>query len=184
MSKSRKNREREKQQPPQQPPQKPRRLWTAAKTLFAATLAFCTLLGIAVLWPRITIEPYGAFDPSSPSPLQFKISNIGFVPLTDIAPRLGICRLAWQGRPALLGPCDPPRYLVPAGWQHAQMGMDEWYLISLDDAFKTPQPTAFESGDISIYVEYHPWFLPWTRHKESGFFTKKQNDGKLYWFPK
>jgi hypothetical protein len=81
MSKSQKHRKQEKQQQPKLLPQNPKRVLSLASKLFAGFLAFCTLLGVIVLWPRVTIEAEGQVDPLNPYPISFKITNTDSKPV-------------------------------------------------------------------------------------------------------
>src|ERR1700716_1025305 len=135
MSKSRKQGEREKRRPPTALPKKPRRMFLIIGKLFAAVLVFCSLLALLVFWPRVVVESDSPFDPASPHPIAFKITNTGFVALRDIQPALGICAL-WFGEPKNLPDrCAGSlgdRFAMPQ-WRANWLNRDETLKIRLDD---------------------------------------------------
>lgn len=156
MSKSQKHRKQEKQQQPKPLPQKPIRVLSLASKLFAGFLAFCTLLGVIVLWPRVTIEAEGQVDPLNPYPNSFKITNTGFVPLRDVQPFVGIC-VFLIGEPRTL----PERCMgslrsrfIMSQWRIRWLAMDEPTKVRFDDLFAVNAPAKFGAADISIYLDY------------------------------
>jgi hypothetical protein len=187
MSKSRKRREREKQEPPRPPPPKPKRAWTLASKLFAGILAFCTLLGVIALWPRVTIEAEGQVDPSKPYPISFKITNTGFVPLRDVQPFVGICRF-WIGEPknlpeACAGSLSSG-FIMPQ-WRIKWLARDEPTKIRLDDLLAIAGTAKFGAADISVGVKFYIWIIPWLYVPiEYRFQTRLERDGKLSWMPR
>lgn len=184
MSKSRKDREREKQKQPRQPQKESK---TVRSRLVGWFLAFCTALGIFVLWPRVTIEAEGQVDPSSPYPISFKITNPGFIALRDVQPFIGICRF-WIGEPKNLPEsCDGSlgtRFVDPH-WRIRWLAHDEPTKIRFDDMFGVTAPAKFGAADISVGAEFYIWYFPWLRVPiEYRFQTRLERDGKLSWIPR
>jgi hypothetical protein len=62
--------------------------------------------------------------------------------------------------------------------------MDEAQIVRLDDVFVLAKGQKFDGADISIAVEYQPWFVPWQLEKTFRFYTRKENDGKFSWVPR
>jgi hypothetical protein len=187
MPKSRKNREREKQRQPRPLPQKPKRAFSIASKLFAGLLAFCTFLGIIVLWPRVTVEPEGQIDPLSPSAISFKITNTGFVTLRAVRPFVGICTFV-IGKPT-----NPPERctgalrsrLMNPEWPIHWLARDETTKIRLDDIFPVNATSKFGGADISVGVNFYIGIIPWLDVPiEYRFQTRLEPDGKFSWIPR
>jgi hypothetical protein len=69
--------------------------------------------------------------------------------------------------------------LVPEAWTNHSLDMDDEYTISLFDALHM---YGDRQGSIQIVVRYHAWFLPWTFTRRFRFETRRQSNGKLYWY--
>jgi hypothetical protein len=142
--------------------------------------------GITFL-PRLTVEPGGQIDPSSPYPIPFKITNSGAIPLSDVQPMIGLCEIDY-GHP----PHDLPErcsshlgsLLVFKPWFTKKLAVDEAITIDLNDLIHVPFGAKFSAADISIDISFYPWFLrfwPFRADIERCFQTKLEPDGKLLW---
>jgi hypothetical protein len=63
-------------------------------------------------------------------------------------------------------------------WQARALKVNDRRDINLDSAFSVP-PAFIERANISVRVEYQPWFIPWTRSKNFPFRVLKQPEGGL-----
>jgi hypothetical protein len=160
----------------------PRSFW---KNVGAVIMTIVALSGISAiaLWPRVTVEPGGQIDPTQASPIYFTIANGGLIPLWNVKPRLGICEIQVGEPTDLVDRCEKGilSALVPTSWFASSLAMDEKQTLRLDDAIKIAAPMKFGGANISIGVEYQPWFIPIRRNKEFRFSTKLERDGKMSW---
>jgi hypothetical protein len=105
----------------------------------------------------------------------------------DLQPAMGLCRLKFGSNPWLFGEgCDERHagpigaYVQPSIWNWPTFRKDEEHTLSVQDLFNTPLPVS--DADISIQIIYRPWFLPWRRTAEVRWETRREPDGRLYWF--
>jgi len=146
--------------------------------LIAATIGIPS--GIVTLLPNVSIEPFGPFDPSASSPTLFNIVNSGPLPLLEIGPMVEVCELQYERGVRLHG-CGR---FAPKFWRKDYLAHGDSYTISLQDAFRTHQPSSFKTADIAIVVNFRVPFTWWDQYRQAGFFAKEEGDGKLYWFRK
>jgi hypothetical protein len=172
--------------PPKPPPKRDQQPFLRPRKIWSAILATCTLLGVAVLWPRVTVEPMQVeIDPLNPSPISFKISNTGFISLRNIQPFVGICDVVF-GKPAPFGEkCNGPleQYAEMKKWRANILARDETTEIRIDDLIREP-PGGLGGIDISVGIEFNPWIVPYRWRVEYRFQTRLENDGKLSWTPR
>jgi hypothetical protein len=147
----------------------------------AAVVGF--LSALVTFLPRLTVEPAGQIDPSSPYPISFTIANIGIVPLSEVQPALGVCDIIY-GEPKNL----PERcvkigtFLMFDPWAVKVLAADERYTIQLDEALNIK--AKFGAADIAIKIGYYPWKLtswPFRITREFRFQTRLGDEGKLSW---
>ncbi len=161
--------------------------WWTGPHKFAAWLigSVVALIGFAsavvTFLPRPTVD--GPSNPYEMSlPISFVIGNANIVPLENVQPMLGLCTLVFGStdRPQSGRGCGSAlgSRLVRPQWLAAYIGIDDKHTITIEDMFKGQ----ISYADISIILEYSPWFLPWRREKEFRFETRKLGDGKIYWF--
>ncbi|MGO8952084.1 MAG: hypothetical protein ACLP1W_19250 [Rhodomicrobium sp.] len=161
--------------------------WSTLKKISAALVATVGFVAAAVTFlPRVTVDPEGSLDPSSPYPISFRITNTGIIPLSDVQPILGICEFVVDIPKRMVDRCNGPLQskLVPfpaSIWHVNRLAMDEKYSIRLDDFLKIASSATFGGANISIIIEYRPWILPLHREKEFRFITRLESDGKLSW---
>ena len=163
----------------------PKREQRRLLTKFRAVILF--LLGVSGLsviglWPRLTVDPGGQIDPITLSPIQFTITNTGFLSLSNVRPMLGICQLGF-GRPLDSSfRCESPipSKLVPRAWFARTLARDERHTIRLDDLFNVNPSLPFTGADISIAFSLDLWFIP-RPTKEFRFVTRLERDGKFSW---
>jgi hypothetical protein len=144
--------------------------------------------GVIVFFPRILVESSGPYDASNPSPITFTISNVNIVPLREVQPMIGMCFLAIPAEEMSKRDCNgsPRIRMVQKSWRVRWLDADEKWQIALEEAISIGHTKQqIENADITIGVEYTPWWLPefWRDTKEFRFVTKKRSDGKIYWVP-
>jgi hypothetical protein len=158
----------------------PRQIWSGI-------LAFCTLVGVVALWPRVTIESPGTIDPSHPYPLTFKVTNTGFIPPWNVRPVIGLCTFV-PAPPAINLPdrCPGPlqTFLGLNDWTVSELERDEPMDVRLDDMFPLAPSQTFGAADISIKIVFRPWFFPKDTSIERRFQTRVEKDGTLSWVPR
>jgi hypothetical protein len=151
------------------------------RALAAAVLAGGTAAALMYL-PGVTVDPAGPLDPSNPYPISFTISDANVIPLHNVDVYLVICYAV--AAPAPSAPtCQPPYKTrkFKAGWRGHALPADQPFTIALDDFLRFAPPAKFGGADISIIVEYQPWFVPLRQEREFRFATELGTDGKLYW---
>jgi hypothetical protein len=160
--------------PPPPPPKKDHWQFVTPRRLWSAILAFCTLLGVIVLWPRITIDPdRSQIDPLHPFPVSFTIRNTGFIPLENLRIDLGLCTI-WTGPPMTLPDrCQKVRsYLYKPEWRARRLARDEPFQIRLDDLLNIVPPAELGAADISVRATFYPWIIPYNFQIEHRFQTR------------
>ena len=183
MPQSRKNKPRQKPPPPPKSPPKKGKWIVIYGKIFAGVLAFCTFLGIVVLWPRVTVEANNAGD--NPSVVSFIESNTGYIPLENVTDAMALCYLDF-GKLRISGNCAQlgAVRIVSPQWKKHRLNIDDKNSLDMREAFATyGGPTQVTAGDIAIIVTYQPWIVPITMEKKFHFATKASNDGRTYWAP-
>jgi hypothetical protein len=149
-----------------------------------------TLAGVLSLLPRVAIEPSGPYDPSNPSAITFTLANINIIPLRNVQALIGICHVSMVARPITLkggGECNGPQgsLLTNEKWRIRWLDVDERWQIALEEVITTGTAKQIEDANITIAVEYTPWWMPpfWRNKKQFRFVTTKRSDGKIYWVP-
>jgi hypothetical protein len=66
------------------------RLLTAGRMAWSAVTVASTLLGLYLLWPKFSIEPYASTDPRDPFSQIFSIRNESMYPLLRLSP---VCKV-------------------------------------------------------------------------------------------
>jgi hypothetical protein len=149
--------------------------------LAAAVLAGGTAAALMYL-PGVTVDPAGPLDPSNPYPISFAISDANVIPLDNVNVYLVICYAVAAPAPSS-PPCQLPYKTrkFKAGWRGRSLPADQPLTIALDDFLRFAPPAKLGGADISIIVEYQPWFVPLRQEKEFRFATALGTNGKLYW---
>jgi hypothetical protein len=153
--------------------------------LLGITTLLGFFIGLLVLVPRITVNPEGTLNPSNPYPISFGITNIGYIPLVNVQPMLGICTFVVGEPETMPDRCQGQlgSRLVPTKWFVRRLAIDEKSVIRLDDVFGL-NGNKFGGADISIVIRYQPWHIPIHQETEFRFVTRKENDGTLSWLPR
>ena len=152
--------------------------------LAAAVLAGGTAAAL-MYFPGVVVDPVGPVDPSNPYPIAFTISDANVIPLENVNVYLVICYAVAAPAPRA-PPCQPPfkTRKFKAGWRGHSLPADQPFTIVLDDFLRFAPPAKLAGADISIIVEYQPWFVPLRQEKEFRFATELGTNSKLYWEPR
>jgi hypothetical protein len=149
----------------------------AVATIFGAGIAALVLL------PRVVVDSSVPVDPSNPLSSSFTIINTGYIPLRDINISIGIGQIVTE--PAQIDPNFIPSFksrLIRPEWMHHRLYMDDRFTITIGDIFSLGPSIRLSGADIAIVVSYNPWFIPIKKEKILRYVTKKQTDGRLYWY--
>ena len=86
--------------------------------------------------------------------------------------------------------CNGPagvKLALPGKWQIRWLDVDEKYQIALEDLIHRYGNKQIEKANITIIVQYEPWWLPpfwpFRQTREFRFITRKLSDGRIYWTP-
>jgi hypothetical protein len=69
-------------------------------------------------------------------------------------------------------------------WMSGSLARDESQQIRIDDFFPIGPPAKLGGADISIVVDFNPWFVPITWRLEYRFQTRAEADGSMSWVPR
>jgi len=160
--------------------------WSSWKRLFAVIGGIATVLGLGSTimhyWPQISVEPTAAAEPSNPFSGYFKITNDQGYPLTNVGIEASL-RCAKLGRGDDTSPpkeCLPSMHNSKTVWTNHTLEPHEPYEITPGDLmFVTPGGLLY--AQISIFVSYRPWRIPWTMTNELRFQSRRLSDGKIEW---
>ena len=161
-----------------------------------AVVSISVIVGLAVaivaIWPRVSIDPGSASDPSDPFTATFAVSNKGNIPLYIASVDFVLCWMTTNANANIAGPnhknCNrpgPPGWDIPNEWKNHPLGIDDAWTIALSDKVHNPDPTRrfkMTSVDGIFVVSYGPKYLPPWWEKQFRFTTKQQPDGQLQWF--
>jgi len=164
--------------------QPPRHLFARGTRALGAllTTAIAIIGAAAVLWPKLTVELEGTGSATT-SDLAFRIRNTGFIPLIELSPMFGLCDFMPAGSPGPAQTCGNgplKTRLMPTPWHARRLEMDEAFTLRLDDALRFP-PQKLVHGDVSVIVQYQPWFIPIRMEKEFRFVTTADAAGIVTW---
>ncbi len=163
----------------------PKEHWWQLGKLWAGFLGFLALLGgaaaIAEFVPHISLEVSQPSNRSDPFSIVVTIHNAGIIALRDIRPAMGICLSSSTNEPppkqtVCSGPLNPP--LMSPRWHRNTLAVDESYSFALNDIYSSPFASYEE---VSIKVDYRPWFFPINESREFKLVTRRRGDGALEW---
>jgi hypothetical protein len=167
---------------------RPKRFRLTSGRLLGAILGTCTLIGAAaILYPRLTVEPTRMeIDRYHPSESSFQIRNIGYIPLHNVRPMIGLCALIYGVPKQQIPTCDGQLQtkLALTGWHTNILAIDEPQTIEIADLFNftgLSDQTKLYDADISIIVDFEPWFIPFTIEREFRFYTEIESMDKMIW---
>jgi hypothetical protein len=115
--------------------------------------------------------------------VAFTVTNTGFITLSDVNVSFGLGQMGFGG--VRLRQNVVPNFTSLQALSESRghsLSRDEAYTITLGDFVNGGEPEPLTGADIAIVVQYKPWILPWKCEEVRRFVTKKQTDGKLYWY--
>ena len=154
--------------------------------LWRGTIALSVIVGLAagalfLLPPRITVELLD--DPADPYYVSFLIKNAWVLPLRDVTPFMGLCRLQISDPPTTFnGNCKNPSAvrLMPPIWKPRDLAVGESFPAPIENTFKI-NIHSFVDGDIVVGATYRPWIWPWATEQAFRFVAQKMQDGHSRW---
>ena len=158
-----------------------------ALSITSIILAAATLVGAAIaaysLLPRVTVDSSVPVDPNNPLSASFTVINSSYYPLYNVRVMLGIGQIVTGSKK--LDPNFIPSFesrLTRPDWMQKRLAVDERYTITIGDMFRLGNGVSMSGADIAVVIMYRPWIIPIDREKVLRFVTKKQTDGRLYWY--
>jgi hypothetical protein len=164
------------------------RLAEPSRHLWKGIVALSVIVGLTagalfLLPPRITVELFA--DPADPYYVSFLIKNAWILPLRNVTPFMGLCRLQISNPPTVInGNCADPAAvrLIPPKWKPRDLAVDESFAAPIENTFKIDL-YAFAGGDIVLGASYKPWIWPWAIERAFRFVSQKMQDGHYRWVP-
>jgi hypothetical protein len=157
-------------------------LWSAA---LAAVLALGTLLGYLALIPRVTATVSDPLDQNDPFSSTITIQNSGYIPLRSVRVNLGINYITFMSRygtpKTIIGQERTGTEVSYANGPPRDLGMDERFTVSLNDAFSTNNQGLI-AAQITIIVQYRWPLIGVRREKRFPLTAKRMKDGSFRWF--
>jgi hypothetical protein len=151
------------------------RISRLSSPLWGAVLAFATLTGFWLFWPKISIDPYVSQDPHDPFAQQFVYQNNSVYALHDLTARCDINNVAnskflVSGFSLVGSPSSHLDTLEPDAKQNATCDLNA--MMTLDKPYSLLQ--------IGVVIDYR---LPlgFRRCKESLFSGKRTADSSYIW---
>jgi hypothetical protein len=143
---------------------------------------FALLLTALHFWPQLSIEPTAAAEPPNPLSGYFKITNEQVYSLTDVGIEVSP-RCARIGRGDYTAPmanCLPSMLDSKQLWRNHTLEPHEPYEITPGDLIAVT-PGALLYAQISFFVSFKPWRIPYHLTKELRFESRRRSDGKIEW---
>jgi len=157
-------------------------VWGWLKKLGPTGAALALVYTVLRFWPILSIEPTAAAEPSNPLSGYFKITNEQVYSLTDVGIEVSL-RCARIGRGDYTAPmsnCQPSMSTSKQLWKNHTLEPHEPYEITPGDLiFVTPNSLLY--AQISFFVSYRPWKIPYHLTKELRFESRRRADGKIEW---
>jgi hypothetical protein len=134
--------------------------------------------------PKVIVMQSDPVDASNAFSAAFTITNIGGLPLQDVTVGFVLGELM-IGRlyPKANTPPDFASAIVPSGWSEHTLSPNERYSITPADLWSLAPGSNVEYADIAFVVFYHSWFDPRVHKALFRFQTKRQSNGRIYWYP-
>ncbi len=122
-------------------------LLTVGRLVWSAIIAASTLLGLWLLWPKFSIEPYASTDPHDPFSQFFSIRNESIYPLLRVSPECKVEQARsrngiWVHGPSFMSSVDQISNLDPQSSTSFRCEMffmkfssaDEWSELEIDES--------------------------------------------------
>ena len=133
-------------------------------------------------WPELSIEPTAAAEPSNPISGYFKITNEQVYSLTDVGIEVSLrcARIGRGDNTAPMDKCLPSMRTSKQLWSNHTLEPHEPYEITPGDLISVT-PGGLLYAQISFFVSYRPWRIPYHLSKELRFESRRRADGKIEW---
>jgi hypothetical protein len=144
------------------------------------------LAALATLLPRLTPIISDPADPDNPLSISVTVTNTGYIPLSLVTASVATCYLCTKGSPCEV-PEFPPRLTQCTKFRRAQWGahymaIDDRFTFPLNDVLDTADPKGLSYANIAIVLDYEIPLISWKREKAFPLATRKQRNGRLYWY--
>lgn len=158
--------------------------WKFAWEVFAGFALILGLPGTLEFYvPAVTVTQSDPADPSNAFSAAFTINSISKLPLQNVTVGFALGELM-IGRiyPKANTPPDFASLIVLSEWADHNLSANERYSITPADLWSLAPGSSVEYADIGFVVFYRSWFGQ-RRHKALfRFQTKRQSNGRLYWY--
>jgi hypothetical protein len=151
--------------------------------LFGSILAIATLLGYAILIPRVTAVVSDPPDENDPFSSSITITNTGYIPLHSVTANFSVGTikfLAPQGPLTVVGD-EAKQVFSVSKWPPHDLGLDDRFTVSLNDPF-IGNRRALISAQIAVIVKYEWPLVHIHAEKRFPIFAKKASNGNFYWY--
>lgn len=164
------------------PTPEPPREW-AWKRWASAFTALVGVLGVLHYLPSITVKATADADPANPLSAVFELTNEQVYDLNDLGIEVSLrCGRIGHGTNTDSMDCKRPSMRSDnQRWSQHDLGAHRSYEFTPGDRlFITPGAMLY--AQISIYVSFKPWLMPfWWPEQEYRFETRVRSDGKVDW---
>jgi hypothetical protein len=157
--------------------------------MLATTAVIGSFVVLVSLLTGVHVVASDVVKASDPFSSSITISNTGYIPLRSLYIRVCLGAIQWTSDPIppsalkLDWDWDYLRHCIHATeWESDRLGRGDEKTIALKMFNVTNAAVSW--ADLAIEVNYELPFIPVKRRQLFPMATKRQSDGKLYWFPK
>lgn len=158
--------------------------WSKIKTpLTIVGGALGLVITISHFWPYINIESTAAASSSNPLSGYFEVLNEQSYSLEDlkIEASLRCARVGYGNNTAPMEKCEPSFHTSKQRWSKRTLRPHEAFEISPGELMMITPPDAMLYAQISIFVSFKPWVMPFHQTREMRFESRRLEDGKVEW---
>jgi hypothetical protein len=162
-----------------------KRAWKFAWEIFAGFALILGLPGTLEFYvPAVIVTQSDPVDPSNAFSAAFTVSSISKLPLQNVTVGFALGELM-IGRlyPRANTPPNFASVIVPSAWSEHTLSPNERCSITPADLWSLAPGSNLEYADIGFVVFYHSWFDQRRHRALFRFQTKRQSNGRLYWYP-
>lgn len=155
----------------------------ARRLIEAGILAIATLLGYAILIPRMSVTVSDPPDPNDPFSSSVTVTNTGFLTLDSVLYCVAINKIEQSGI-SLDGGSYSGVLMPDESFHHPQnLESDNPISFPLNEVLVADKGS-LTGADIGILIEYQIPIIHWERYKLFPVALKKQSNGNFYWYAK
>lgn len=161
-----------------------KRAWKFVWEIFTGFVLVLGLPGTIDFYvPAVNVTQSDPVDPSNAFSAAFTVSTISKLPLhVTVGFALGELMMGRLYPKANTSP-DFASVIVPAEWSEHTLSPNERYAITPADLWSPAPGSHLEYADIAFVVFYRSWFDPRSHKALFRFQTKRQSNGRIYWYP-